>query len=72
VGNILNSRLLGPMAWKADTMLEENGVVYLNEACLYELEQAAKVLKANPIPIIALKPDFFKYAGLQIAYVEDT
>jgi hypothetical protein len=54
-----------PMAWSAETVLDKGGVVYLNEVCLSELEQVVEELIANPIPAVALSPDYFKMPECQ-------
>ena len=49
----------GPMAWTDDSLPVDAGVVSVTEACLDELIGIARVLKANPLPTVALKPADF-------------
>ena len=59
MAHIVEKEFSSPMAWIADTALAEEGIVYLNEECLAEIEILAKELKSNPLPAESLKPEFF-------------
>ena len=59
MAQILEHTLSSPMAWSAETVLDQGGVIHLDEACLNELERVAEDLKANPIPAVALHSNYF-------------
>jgi hypothetical protein len=59
MAHIVEKEFSSPMAWIADTALAEEGIVYLDEECLAEIEVLAKELKSNPLPAVSLKPEFF-------------
>jgi len=46
-----------PAAWRADTLIENDGSVHLSDACLDELSSVAAELAANPLPVEALRID---------------
>jgi len=46
-------------AWKAETLIENDGLHVLTDACLAELDKAASDLTANPLPVEALTPAHF-------------
>jgi hypothetical protein len=53
----------GPMAWVGETLLPNDGVLTLAEAVLAELDAAARLIEANPLPTEALSPDDFEFAA---------
>jgi hypothetical protein len=55
----------GPMAWAAETLLENDGLTVLNADCLAELKAVEQLLKANPLPVEALRPEFFDMPNCQ-------
>jgi alpha-ketoglutarate-dependent taurine dioxygenase len=56
---ILDRSISGSIAWKADTLLPDDGSLRIDPACLDELRSAATLLRANPLPLEALTPDDF-------------
>ena len=46
----------GPMAWTDDSLPADAGSVPVTESCLEEMMGIAHLLKANPLPTVALKP----------------
>ena len=44
-----------PATWRADTLLDNDGLVELDTACRVEIDRTAEELAANPLPIEALK-----------------
>jgi alpha-ketoglutarate-dependent taurine dioxygenase len=50
----------GPIAWTRDTLKPDDGFIKIPEVCLQELDIVAQTLTDNPLPTIALKPDFFE------------
>ena len=44
-----------PATWRAETLLENDGLVELDAACQAEIDSTAADLAANPLPIEALK-----------------
>jgi alpha-ketoglutarate-dependent taurine dioxygenase len=48
-----------PVAWASETLLPNDGLVEVDADCLAELEKTVKVLRDNPLPMIALDPDDF-------------
>ena len=54
---MLEHRVCGPMSWEADTLLPNDGKVELTAACAEEIRALAADLKANPLPVEALKAD---------------
>jgi len=51
--------ITGPIAWRAETLLEDEGVVRLTGPAVAELLAAVEVLEANPLATEALRPDDF-------------
>ncbi|MBL4720187.1 MAG: TauD/TfdA family dioxygenase [Alphaproteobacteria bacterium] len=49
----------GPIAWTGNSLGKEDGIFSIPENCLKELDVAARLIAENPLPIVALKPDFF-------------
>jgi hypothetical protein len=56
---IREKMLIGPMAWSADTMLKNDGLISLDQNCQLELDHVAAEIEANPLPAIALKSEDF-------------
>lgn len=52
---MLEEKLTGPMAWVGATLLEDEGCVFLGDDVLAELDEAAALLAANPLPTEALE-----------------
>ncbi len=59
MSTVMQTPLAGPMAWAADTLLEDDGLVVLDSDCRAELDAAAIEFESNPLPVEALAPDFF-------------
>jgi alpha-ketoglutarate-dependent taurine dioxygenase len=58
--SICEEQFSGPMAWAAETLLENDGLTTLSPECLSELQDVERLLAANPLPVEALSPDFFE------------
>jgi hypothetical protein len=54
-----------PMTWAAQTLLENDGLVMLDGACIAELESAAAEIAANPLAIEGLDPRYFSMPACQ-------
>jgi len=59
MGRVLDRILDEPTVWTEATDLPDNGTVKISKACRSEIEQTLDLLRANPLPMIALKPDDF-------------
>mgnify|MGYP001827504243 CR=1 FL=1 len=57
---MLERRIDDPIAWTAETLLPNEGLVELDAACLAEIRAVAALLRDNPLPIEALEPDDFE------------
>lgn len=53
----------GPVAWTADLLEEDAGLVSIGDACMDELIAAARLLEAKPLPTVALNADDFDLAA---------
>lgn len=49
-----------PIAWTNDALPDDAGVVLVTAACRDELLAVAALLDANPLPLLALRPDDFE------------
>lgn len=49
-----------PMVWNTNSMLPNDGIETLDDACLEELRTTATALEANPLPITLLQADDFE------------
>ena len=49
----------GPMAWTGSELADEAGLIVLDNACRDELLELARLLAANPLPVLSLHPDDF-------------
>jgi alpha-ketoglutarate-dependent taurine dioxygenase len=56
---------LGPIAWTRGSLSPDDGVVPLSDACLGELDAAVKTLKDNPMPTLAVRPEYFDLLACQ-------
>lgn len=56
---MLDQALTGPLAWTAATLPPGAGRVAIDDACLAELDAAAEVMRANPLPVLSLHPRDF-------------
>ena len=59
MSQVFDQHISTPMTWTADTVLDQGGLVHLDDECLRELEQVIDELRANPLPDVALSVDFF-------------
>jgi len=67
---MLERPLAGPMAWVGESLLPDDGRVYLNQAALAELAEAAAVLAANPLPTEALELSDFELPATRAQLAE--
>ena len=56
---ILDHMIDGPIAWTRDSLTREDGTIRLTPACLAEIRDVAALLRDNPLPVLALRPDDF-------------
>jgi alpha-ketoglutarate-dependent taurine dioxygenase len=56
---MLDRVLEGPLAWTSATLPDGAGRITLDAACLAELDAAVGVMRANPLPVLALSPGDF-------------
>lgn len=49
----------GPIAWTRESLSSSDGCFSLDETCLREIRAVASLLEANPLPLLALRPDDF-------------
>ncbi len=57
--SMLDREIAGPTAWTAATVLRENWHIAIPEDAIAELRGVVDVLRANPLPVIALRPADF-------------
>ena len=57
---MLDRLLDGPLAWTAATLPAGAGRMILDDACLAELDAAVALMRANPLPTLALRPRDFR------------
>ena len=50
-------RFSGPDVWTSEDLESASGRIVLSEECLAEIDQAVTVLRANPLPVLALTPN---------------
>ena len=62
MSTVMQTPLAGPMAWAADTLLEDDGLVVLDSDCRAELDAAAIEFESNPLPVEALAPGLLRPA----------
>lgn len=63
--NMLDRTVDEPVAWASETLLPNDGLVAIDQACQDELEAALKTLRDNPMPTIALDPADFDMPACQ-------
>lgn len=56
---VRDTPVTGPIAWAAETMLADEGMVRLPDDCIVELLVVAEMLLKNPLPVEALRPEDF-------------
>ena len=56
---IIDRNIESPAAWTRSTLASGDGRLRLSPACLAEIESLAAMLRANPLPVLALRPDDF-------------
>ena len=59
MSQIFDQTISTPMSWTSETVLDQGGLVHLDDECLQELERVANDLRANPLPDVALSFKFF-------------
>jgi alpha-ketoglutarate-dependent taurine dioxygenase len=59
-----------PMTWEAETLLENDGVVPLDDNCIAELDCMAAELEANPLPTEMLDPGDFDLPACRAAMTQ--
>jgi len=74
MNKILEEKFTGPLAWRADTPLPNDGFSVLNAKCQDEIAAVARELRDNPLPIEALRPGDFDMQACNalMAGVRDT
>ena len=50
----------GALAWASESLPDDAGIIPLDEACLKELMDVARILNTNALPIVALRPEDFE------------
>lgn len=55
----LDRAIGAPIAWTRDSLAHNDGLIRLTPACLAEIREAAALLRANPLPVLALRPGDF-------------
>lgn len=61
--DMLDRDVEGPIAWTGDTLAADAGLIHFSDCCLAELEAAARVLRENPLPVVALRADDFELSA---------
>jgi len=56
---IFDEVLEGRIAWTGETLSPEDGLLRIPDACLDELDRLICELRANPLPLVALRPQDF-------------
>lgn len=74
MANILDHQFEGSTAWKSDTLLPNDGLVTIDDACLTELAAAVETLRNNPLEVTSLTPEDFEMPACRsmMAGVKDT
>jgi alpha-ketoglutarate-dependent taurine dioxygenase len=61
--DMLDRDVEGPIAWTGDTLAADAGLIHLSNRCLAELEAAARMLRENPLPVVALRAGDFELSA---------
>lgn len=71
---MLEQHIEGPIAWTAETLLPDDGLVKIDTACLAEIRATAALLRDNPLPVEALTHDDFDMPACRVlmAGVQET
>lgn len=56
----LDAEIEGAIAWTGEKLAQKDGLVTLSPECLAELDTLVGDLRANPLPLPALRPDDFE------------
>jgi hypothetical protein len=67
---ILDRNIIGPVAWIGTGIKEGDYRVVLPEAAQAELIEAARTLRRQPVPLLALRPDSFTLPACRAAMEE--
>src|SRR5262245_44034885 len=59
---VIEGEIGRPIAWTRETLAAGNGRVRLSPECVTELLGAVSLLRANPLPVLALDPTDFDLA----------
>ncbi len=59
---MIDREIDGPIAWTRATLAPGEGWARLSPECLVELLAVASLLRANPLPVLALDPADFDLA----------
>lgn len=59
LGQVPEQPLDEPTVWTEATALADEGAVDIDADCQAELERTLQILRANPLPMVALKPEDF-------------
>ena len=65
--NILDRTISGRAAWTRADIVEDDYRVMLSNAALEELRAAARTLRQQPVPLLALRPDSFDMPACRAA-----
>ena len=57
--NMLAHDIEGPRSWTGGELADDAGLIALDDACRDELLDLARLLVANPLPVLSLHPDDF-------------
>lgn len=57
---VFDREIAGQIAWVGDQLAPSDGRLVISEACLDELDQLVAELRANPLPLPALRPGDFE------------
>lgn len=67
---ILEAPITGPMAWVGDSLLEDDGRIFLSDDVRAELAETAQLLAANPLATEALQLRDFELPATRAAMAE--
>src|SRR5678816_2635651 len=59
---MIDRHIESPAAWTRSTVALDEGRLVLGPECVREIEAVVDTLRANPLPVLALRPDDFELA----------
>ena len=59
MAKILDHEVTGPIAWTGNRLSADAGLIHLSDPCQAELDAVARILRENPLPVVALQPGDF-------------